>query len=211
MSDALLDPLTPLLERFAATAAERDRQGGTPKTERDALRQSGLLALSIPRNWAASAPPGTRRWRQCGGWPGSTAPWPTSSASIICCSPPPSCSASLRNGDPGWRAPRAMPCSGERAQPLDRRTLARRHGDAWQVDGQKSFCSGALDSDLLLLSALENDDSGRLLIAVVPTGRAGIQLFDDWTTTASARPTAAARASTAYASNSRNGCSTPAR
>ena len=49
MPDSLLDPLMPLLDRFAATAAERDRQGGTPKIERDALRQSGLLALSIPK------------------------------------------------------------------------------------------------------------------------------------------------------------------
>ena len=33
---------------FARTAAERDLQGGTPKAERDQLRDSGLLALSIP-------------------------------------------------------------------------------------------------------------------------------------------------------------------
>ncbi|WP_325094770.1 acyl-CoA dehydrogenase family protein, partial [Burkholderia contaminans] len=33
---------------FARTAAERDQQGGTPKAERDQLRDSGLLALSIP-------------------------------------------------------------------------------------------------------------------------------------------------------------------
>ena len=36
---------------FARTVVERDRQGGTPKTERDALRNSGLLALSIPREF----------------------------------------------------------------------------------------------------------------------------------------------------------------
>ncbi|EGC98001.1 Acyl-CoA dehydrogenase-like protein, partial [Burkholderia sp. TJI49] len=33
---------------FARTAAERDLKGGTPKAERDLLRASGLLALSIP-------------------------------------------------------------------------------------------------------------------------------------------------------------------
>ena len=37
-----------LAAEFALTAVERDERGGTPKAERDALRQSGLLALSIP-------------------------------------------------------------------------------------------------------------------------------------------------------------------
>jgi hypothetical protein len=34
-----------LAERFASTAVERNRRGGTPKAERDLIRQSGLLAL----------------------------------------------------------------------------------------------------------------------------------------------------------------------
>ena len=38
-----------LAREFAATAIERDRRGGTPKRERDALRASGLLALLVPR------------------------------------------------------------------------------------------------------------------------------------------------------------------
>src|SRR5258708_4933609 len=37
-----------LATTFALTAAERDARGGTPKAERDALRASGLLAMSIP-------------------------------------------------------------------------------------------------------------------------------------------------------------------
>ncbi|KAA6174370.1 acyl-CoA dehydrogenase family protein, partial [Pseudomonas veronii] len=36
---------------WASTAAERDERGGTPKRERDALRDSGLLTLSIPREF----------------------------------------------------------------------------------------------------------------------------------------------------------------
>lgn len=37
-----------LAQQFATTAIARDALGGTPKAERDALRASGLLALSIP-------------------------------------------------------------------------------------------------------------------------------------------------------------------
>ncbi|MEE4464178.1 acyl-CoA dehydrogenase family protein, partial [Azotobacter chroococcum] len=40
-----------LAAEFAETAAERDRHGGTPKAQRDALRRSGLLALAIPRQY----------------------------------------------------------------------------------------------------------------------------------------------------------------
>ena len=40
-----------LAERFAHTAAARDLAGGTPKAERDLLRASGLLRLSIPKEY----------------------------------------------------------------------------------------------------------------------------------------------------------------
>ncbi len=45
---APLDIARELASEFARTAVDRDAQGGTPKAERDRLRQSGLLALSIP-------------------------------------------------------------------------------------------------------------------------------------------------------------------
>ena len=37
-----------LAELFDLSAPDRDRAGGTPKVERDLLRESGLLRLSIP-------------------------------------------------------------------------------------------------------------------------------------------------------------------
>lgn len=40
-----------LAHEFATTAIERDRQGGTPKLERDRLRESGLLKLIIPKEY----------------------------------------------------------------------------------------------------------------------------------------------------------------
>lgn len=181
MSNSLLDPLLPLLERFATTAAERDRQGGTPKAERDALRQSGLLALSIPTELGGLG----ASWEQTLEAVRQLARVDSSLAHVFGFHHLLLATAQLFGQPAQWRpwlegTARDGLFWGNALNPLDRRTLARRSGDAWQVDGQKSFCSGALDSDLLLLSALENDDSGRLLIAVVPTGRTGIQLFDDW-------------------------------
>ncbi len=50
---------TSLGKLFEQSAVARDRRGGTPQTERDLLRESGLLSLTIPRaqggtgaNWA---------------------------------------------------------------------------------------------------------------------------------------------------------------
>jgi alkylation response protein AidB-like acyl-CoA dehydrogenase len=50
LSDAL--PVAEFLaQQFEQTAIERDRIGGTPKYERDLIRQSGLLSLSIPEEF----------------------------------------------------------------------------------------------------------------------------------------------------------------
>jgi alkylation response protein AidB-like acyl-CoA dehydrogenase len=51
------DPLAlaeALARDFAATAVERDRRGGTPKLERDALRKSGLLSLTVPARFGGA-------------------------------------------------------------------------------------------------------------------------------------------------------------
>src|SRR6478735_7427247 len=50
-SRTMTDPLfvaEALARDFEKSAARRDRRGGTPKAERDALRASGLLTLVIP-------------------------------------------------------------------------------------------------------------------------------------------------------------------
>jgi len=71
-----------LAGQFAQSAVERDERGGTPKAERDALRNSGLLSLVIPQAFGGQAPAGTTPSRWCANSPGSTARWPTCSASI---------------------------------------------------------------------------------------------------------------------------------
>src|SRR5690606_33897394 len=51
LNQSPLDIAQSLAETFALTAAERDRQGGNPKAERDLIRQSGLLGVSIPKQY----------------------------------------------------------------------------------------------------------------------------------------------------------------
>lgn len=170
-----------LAAALAETAVERDRSGGNAKRERDRIRSSGLLALSIPRrhggeggSWAETQSVVRQLARVDGSLAhlfgfhhlllatvrlfGDEAQWTEAYAETA------------RNG---WFWGNAL-------NPLDQRTAIRPapDGGGWVVDGDKSFCSGARDSDRLILSAL--DPGRRLVVAAVPTARAGIEIHDDW-------------------------------
>lgn len=51
LSSSALTVAKELAKQFAQTAAERDKAGGNPKFERDLIRKSGLLSLSIPQQY----------------------------------------------------------------------------------------------------------------------------------------------------------------
>jgi len=169
-----------LARQFAATAAQRDRLGGTPKAERDALRASGLLRLSIPEQYGGQGADWVQTLDsvrelatadgslahvygfqhlllatvQLFGWPEQWEPWLAQTA----------------GNDWFW---------GNTLNPLDRRTVAHRREGWWEFSGKKSFCSGAIDSQMLIASALD-EQSGKLLIAAIPSERGGITLNHDW-------------------------------
>lgn len=46
-----LDQAKKLSVSFAKDAAQGDKEGGTPKQQKDAIRQSGLLNLLIPQKY----------------------------------------------------------------------------------------------------------------------------------------------------------------
>ena len=166
-------------QALAATAIERDRAGGTAKAERDLLRRSGLLALAVPETFG-----------------GHGAPWPVTLDTVRAIAKVDSSVAHLYAfqhlmvasvilyGTPA-QTERFLTETiektvfwGNALNPLDRRTKLTPDGDGFRLDGVKSFCSGATDSDLLLVSA--HDPEGRLRILVVPTRRPGITILGDW-------------------------------
>ncbi|WP_437691861.1 acyl-CoA dehydrogenase family protein [Sorangium sp. So ce176] len=169
-----------LSRAFAATAVERDRRGGTPREERDRLRRSGLLALSAPAD--------------LGGW---GAPWPVVLEAVRRIARADSAIAhvfgfhhlmlaTLRLFGSADQASRLQADTvakrwfwGNALNPLDTRARLVRRGDALVVRGAKSFCSGASDSDMLIVSAIDEATS-RLVVAAVPTGRPGIRVLGDW-------------------------------
>ena len=167
---------------FAETAVARDRAGGTARRERALLRESGLLALSIPRelggagaSWATTLSVVRRLARADG-----------SLAHVFGFHHLLLATVRLFGEDRQWRqayveSARRAWFWGNALNPLDQRTTIRPCGDGdgeIVVDGTKTFCSGATDSDRLVVSAL--DGARRLVVAVVPTARAGIRVLDDW-------------------------------
>jgi alkylation response protein AidB-like acyl-CoA dehydrogenase len=174
------EPLQSVLHAWAQTAAARDKAGGTAFHERNLLRESGLLRLSVPVDLG-----------------GMGAPWSTTLdvvrrmaqvdsslahlfafhhlqlATIRLFGSPDQLERWLRGTiNEGW-------FWGNTLNPLDKSTRALADGaNGFLFDGRKSFCSGARDSDRLIASAF--DDDGRLQIGVMPTNRAGITVLDDW-------------------------------
>ncbi|OTG74555.1 monooxygenase [Acinetobacter sp. ANC 4169] len=169
-----------LAKQFATTAAERDKQGGNPKFERDLIRQSGLLGLSIPTQYG-----------------GQGADWKTVFQTIRTIAQVDSSVAHVYGfhhlliatvqlfSQPEqygkWFEQTASDNLfwGNTLNPLDRRTTATKISETEYVfHGDKSFCSGSRDSDILICSGY--NDEGKLLIGVIPTAREGVSFLGDW-------------------------------
>lgn len=165
---------------LAETAVTRDAEGGTPYAQRQAVRDSGLLKLLIPQEYGGLG----------GSWPEiyaiirQVARVDSSIAQVFAFQFLMLTSIRLYGTEAQWQHYYRLTAShnlwwGNALNPLDERTRATRQGDGYEFTGQKSFCSGSMDSDYLIVSALEAD-SGKFLVAAVPTQRAGIKLNGDW-------------------------------
>jgi alkylation response protein AidB-like acyl-CoA dehydrogenase len=170
-----------LAKELAQTAVERDKRGGTAKTERDLLRASGLLNAIIPAG--------------LGGW---GMEWPDTMKLIRIFARVDSSIAHLFGFQHLMLASVLLYGSAAQAErlfsetvhnkwfwgnalnPLDKRTsLTPNRGVGYLINGRKSFCSGALDSDMLIVSAIRSVDE-KFMVAAIPSDRTGIRILDDW-------------------------------
>jgi len=175
---ALLRLAEALAEDFSRTAVERDRRGGTAKTERDRIRESGLLNLVIPGesggyglNWFD-----TLKIVRAVSRADSALGHLFGFQHLLL--------ATVRLFGEQWPDIFAKSAShnwfwGNAINPLDRRTIFDKSGDSWVLDGTKGWCSGARDSDYLVVSGFNKADS-RFIVAAIPTDREGIHINDDW-------------------------------
>jgi alkylation response protein AidB-like acyl-CoA dehydrogenase len=169
-----------LVRQFAQTAAQRDAAGGTPKVERDALRASGLLSLSIPKEYGGQG----ANWTDTLETVRQFARVDSSIAHVYAFQHLLLATVRLFARHDQWQPWYEQTVQhnwfwGNALNPLDKRTTVQRLDGAYEFSGKKSFCSGALDSDMLIASGVD-ETTGALLIAAIPTGRAGITLNADW-------------------------------
>jgi len=178
-----IDPATlarQLAGKLAATARDRDRQGGTPRAERNLVRDSGLLTIGIPTALGG----GGASWPQLMQVVQILAAADSSMAQVYgfqhvllaTCQlfGTPAQSRRLLEGTVANRW-----FLGNTLNPLDRRLALVTTKTSRVLRGDKSYSTGSLDSDMLIVSALE-DGTGKLIVAALPTARPGIELFDDW-------------------------------
>jgi len=169
-----------LCTRFAATAAERDLLGGTPQQQRDDIRHSGLLGLSIAQplgGLGADWPQVLQVVRQMGAADSSVAHLFAFHHLMLA-------TVQLFGTAAQWQPWLAHTARrdwfwGNALNPLDRRTLCHQREGHVELSGKKSFCSGALDSEMLIVSAFRADN-GALVVAAVPSARSGITMLNDW-------------------------------
>jgi alkylation response protein AidB-like acyl-CoA dehydrogenase len=171
---------TSLAEEFAQTAVERDAQGGTPKQERDHIRESNLLKLIIPKEYGGIG----ESWITTFKITREFAKVDSSIAHVfsyhhlgvviphIFGSPQQKEGYYSQTVRHNWFWCNAL-------NPLDRRTTLTPEDNYFRLNGIKSFCSGSKDSDVLPITAT-NQASGELTVLAIPTQREGITIHDDW-------------------------------
>jgi alkylation response protein AidB-like acyl-CoA dehydrogenase len=176
-----------LATKLAATAVERDKRGGTALAERALIRQSGLLNLSVPPEFGG---PG-ERWpliyrivRRLAAADSSMAHLygfqHLQIATLLLFANPAQQQRYLRGTiEHNW-------FWGNATNALDGNIALQpasdTAGDHYTLHGLKTFCSGALDSDMLNVSAPRGGDPANRLIVTIPTRRSGIHANEDWDT-----------------------------
>ncbi|MGA2449796.1 MAG: acyl-CoA dehydrogenase family protein [Polyangiaceae bacterium] len=179
----MVDPIETaeaLARELAETAVARDRAGGTPKRQRDRIRESGLLGLIVPARLGgggASWDLALRSVRAIARADGSVAHLFGFQHLLL---------ATVRlfgnNAQFASLASQTVERRwfwGNALNPLDTRTTLVASGADWVLRGQKSFCSGARDADMLIASATDGV-TGKLVVAAIPGNRAGVVARDDW-------------------------------
>lgn len=169
-----------LSQEFAKTAAARDKKGGNPKAERDLIRQSGLLSLSIPQHLGGQGVD----WATIFKTIQTVARVDSSLAHVYAFHHLLIATVQLFAQPEQYTAWFKATAEqnlfwGNALNPLDRRTTATQiSAQEYIFHGDKSFCSGSMDSDMLLCSGFNKH--GKLLIGVIPSTREGINFLGDW-------------------------------
>ena len=197
-NDAFPDPLTAareLAREFASTAAERDERGGTAWHERDRIRKSGLLKLTIPTsvgglgfNWPTALEV-VRTVATADGSLGHVLGFHylVSAVPRLIGSEQQSRFYYQQTADKNWFWGNAfnppLVSSVYPDQIVGWKVVITQDGDAYRLNGTNFYCSGATGSDILVISALKpgiDRLTRSFVVGAIPTNREGVTVHNDW-------------------------------
>lgn len=170
-----------LARRLAASAVERDRAGGSPQAERELLRDSGLLTLAVPQQYG-----------------GQGVAWPEiyrivrylaavdSSLAHLFAFQHLQVATIVLFGNPDqqrhWltRTVQERWFWGNATNGRDTGLVLSPREEHYELNGSKSFCSGALGADALVISAPRGRNPEDRVFIVLPSQREGLAVNSDW-------------------------------
>lgn len=167
-----------LLPDFKASAAQRDLAGGHAHSEKQQLRQAGLLNLSIPRAYGGDELP----WGEIYQVIRQLAVVDSALAHVLAFHHL-QVATVLIYGNPAQHRQLLSATQrdglwwGNAMNPLDQRLTAQPYQGGYLLQGNKGFCSGTRGSQWMTLSAHVAEQPYPLL-AVVPTEK--VTQLDDW-------------------------------
>ena len=169
-----------LAQQLAATAVARDQAGGHAANERELIRASGLLTLTIPEihggqgeSWPVFYKV-LRRLAQADSALAHVFGFHHLQLATVQLYGTPEQQSRLLGDTVAeqlfW---------GNAINSMDKRTLALSVAGGFEFHGIKAYCSGSVGSDRITLSGW-HEDSQSFVIAAVPTRRMGIHVAGDW-------------------------------
>ena len=179
------DTVERVAAELARTAVERDRAGGTAHAQRQLLRDSGLLTLSIPSAYGGQGftwpdiYPVIRRLTEADSSLGHLFAFQHLQVASI-----------LLFGNEAQKADLLSRTVihkwfwGNATNGRDPRLQFTRTEKGYELHGTKSFCSGATDADALVLTAPIASVPGGLpddrVFLAIPADRSGLRIDNDW-------------------------------
>ena len=170
-----------LARKLAATVVQRDRQGDSAQAERQLLRDSGLLTLAIPQHFGGQGV----IWPEIFGITRFLAAVDSSLAHLFAFQHL-QVATILLFGNPDqqrhWlsRTVHERWFWGNAANGRDTRLTLSRREEHYELNGSKSFCSGALGADALVISVPRSRNPDERVFIVLPSQREGLAVNDDW-------------------------------
>ena len=169
-----------LAEQFAKTAVDRDKVGGNAKYERDLIRKSGLLKLLIPTEYGGLG----GNWQDLFQVVRIIARVDSSLAHVVGYHfvnlvTPHLCGTQQQKEHFYRETAQHNYFWGNAFNPVEIKLEAKKTSTGYVLNGIKTFCSGSVDSDILLISALlEGQDEP--LLAAIPSKQIGVDIKENW-------------------------------